>query len=147
MSDTRHPHHHIRPMRHDELGLMLEWARAEGWNPGLHDADAFHATDPDGFLLAQVDDQPVSCISAVRYGSHFGFLGFYIVPPELRGQGHGAAVWHAALARLEGRQIGLDGVPAQQENYRRSGFTLAHRNIRFEGTNFPAHTASADPGL
>ena len=27
----------------------------------------------------------------------------------------------------------LDGVVAQQENYRRSGFRLAHRNIRYGG--------------
>lgn len=147
MSDNHRLHHDIRSMPRDELGLMLEWARAEGWNPGLHDAEAFHATDPDGFLLAQVGGQPVSCISAVRYGNHFGFVGFYIVPPELRGQGHGAAVWHAALARLEGRLIGLDGVPEQQDKYRRSGFTLAHRNIRYEGTGFPSHTAAVDPQL
>jgi Acetyltransferase (GNAT) domain len=37
------------------------------------------------------------------------------------------------MARLRGRIVGLDGVIAQQENYRRSGFVLAHRNIRFGG--------------
>ena len=25
----------IRPMRPDEIGLALDWAAAEGWNPGL----------------------------------------------------------------------------------------------------------------
>ncbi len=32
------------------------------------------------------------------------------------------------------RTIGLDGVLAQQENYRKSGFQLAYRNIRYCGT-------------
>ena len=29
--------------------------------------------------------------------------------------------------------IGIDGVVAQQENYRKAGFALVHRNIRYEG--------------
>ena len=35
---------------------------------------------------------------------------------------------------LESRTVGLDGVVAQQANYARSGFVLAHRNMRFGGT-------------
>ena len=38
------------------------------------------------------------------------------------------------MARLSGRLVGLDGVPAQQDNYRRSGFELAYRNVRYGGT-------------
>ena len=46
------------------------------------------------------------------------FLGFYIVKPELRGQGHGLRLWQAGMARLDDRVVGLDGVIAQQENYK-----------------------------
>jgi RimJ/RimL family protein N-acetyltransferase len=46
--------------------------------------------------------QPVASISVVRYGAGFGFLGFYIVVPRHRGQGHGIALWRAGMARLEG---------------------------------------------
>ena len=38
-----------------------------------------------------------------------------------------------ALDILEGRNIGLDGVVAQQDNYTKSGFKLAYSNIRYEG--------------
>ncbi len=116
-----------------ELEMVLEWAAAEGWNPGLQDAASFYAADPDGFLLGSIDGEPVASIFAVRYGSGFGFIGGYIVRPEFRGKGLGMAIWRAGMARLEGRNVGLDGVPAQQENYARSGFRLAHRNVRYEG--------------
>jgi hypothetical protein len=89
--------------------------------------------------------EPVCCISVVAYGSTFGFLGFYIVKPELRGRGYGFRLWQAGMARLESRIVGLDGVIAQQENYKRSGFVLAHRNIRFGGV--PHCEQPRDPRL
>lgn len=123
----------IRPMSRLELDMGVAWAAAEGWNPGLHDADTFHAADPGGFLLGLLGSEPVGMVSAVRYGQGFGFIGFYIVRPTFRGQGHGMALWRAGMARLARRTIGLDGVVAQQDNYRQSGFELAHHNMRYQG--------------
>lgn len=121
----------IRTATRAELDQMVEWAAQEGWNPGLHDAEAFLAADPDGFLVAEDFGVMAGCISAIRYGARFGFIGFYIVRPERRGQGLGIALWRRAMARLEGRVVGLDGVVAQQANYGRSGFELAWRNVRY----------------
>ena len=59
----------IRPMIRAELGAGLDWAAGEGWNPGVHDADGFHAADPVGFLLGLLDAAPVSMISAGRSSS------------------------------------------------------------------------------
>ena len=123
----------IRPMTEADLATAVGWAAAEGWNPGLADAGPFRAEDPGGFLMGWLGDRPVAAISVIRYGTGFGFLGFYICLPEHRGQGLGLALWHAGMARLEGRVVGLDGVVDQQANYARSGFVLAHRNIRFGG--------------
>ena len=123
----------IRAMTLPELETVLDWAASEGWNPGLQDAASFHAADPGGFLLGTLDGEPVASIFAVRYGARFGFIGGYIVRPGFRGKGLGMAIWRAGMARLEGRNVGLDGVPAQQANYARSGFKLAHRNVRYEG--------------
>ena len=135
----------IRPMSRDELEIGIEWAAAEGWNPGLHDAESFFAADPGGFLVGLLDDQPVGMISAVRYGRGFGFIGLYLVRPEFRGRGHGLALWQAAMHRLAGRLVGLDGVVAQQPNYRRSGFVLAWNNVRHEGV--PLRAARPDPDI
>jgi RimJ/RimL family protein N-acetyltransferase len=123
----------IRPMSRADLDLAVEWAAAEGWNPGLADAGCFHATDPEGFLMAFGAGEPVASISVVRYAGGFAFLGFYIVRPEFRGRGYGLRLWRAGMARLDGSTVGLDGVVGQQANYARSGFTLAHRNIRYGG--------------
>jgi len=123
----------VRCLRADEIRLAIDWAADEGWNPGLHDAASFHAADPQGFLVAEVASAPVGCISAVAYGTGFGFIGLYIVAPAWRGRGIGMRLWNAGMARLGGRVVGLDGVPAQQDNYRRSGFELAWRNVRWGG--------------
>jgi RimJ/RimL family protein N-acetyltransferase len=123
----------IRPMTPHDLSTAIDWAAAEGWNPGLADAPAFLAEDPAGFLMGFVDGAPAACISVVRYGADYGFLGFYIAGPEFRGQGFGIQVWDAGMAHLAGRTVGLDGVVDQQANYAKSGFILAHRNIRYGG--------------
>ena len=123
----------IRTLTPQEAQAAVEWAAAEGWNPGLADLDAFLAQDPGLFLGAFDGDRLLSVISATRYAPAFGFIGFYIAAPEARGQGHGIAVWRAAMSQLEGRLVGLDGVVAQQANYRKSGFRLAWNNIRFGG--------------
>lgn len=121
----------IRRMNLADLATALDWAAAEGWNPGLDDARCFHAADPDGFFLGTWDDEPIGCISAVAYDDAFGFIGLYIVRPEWRGKGFGIRLWRAGIAYLGERNVGLDGVIAQQPNYRKSGFVLAYRNVRY----------------
>jgi Acetyltransferase (GNAT) domain/Acetyltransferase (GNAT) family len=130
----------IRAASAAEFSVAVDWAASEGWNPGLDDLAAFHAADPGDFFLGYLDERPVSSISVVRYGDSFGFLGFYIVHPEHRGSGAGIATWNHGMAYLAGRTVGLDGVIAQQDNYRKSGFVFAGRNVRHSG---PAPAAGA----
>ena len=129
MSNT----YQIKTMGRKDLDIAVEWIAKEGWNPGLNDADAFYETDPDGYFMGFLGSEPISCISAVSYGWKFGFLGFYITKPEYRGKGYGIQVWNKAIDYLGNQNIGLDGVVAQQENYKKSGFKLAYHSIRYEG--------------
>ncbi|MFK4070172.1 GNAT family N-acetyltransferase [Streptomyces sp. NPDC029674] len=117
----------------DDWRVVTGWAADEGWNPGLGDAPSFFAQDPDGFFLGRLDGEPVSAVSVVNYGTDYAFLGFYLVRPDQRGRGFGLATWRAGLAHAEGRAVGLDGVPAQQDNYRRSGFEWSHGTLRYLG--------------
>lgn len=90
----------IRSLSLGEVEELLGWAKAEGWNPGLGDAAAFHAADPDGFIGCVVDGRLAAGISAVRYGDDFGFIGLYIAHPDFRRQGFGRKVWDAGMAHL-----------------------------------------------
>ena len=123
----------VRTMRPDEISLAVDWAAGEGWNPGLADDVCFASVDPEGFLIAELDGRPAAIVSCVNYDANFSFLGFYIVRADLRGKGYGLRIWNAAIAHAGPRVIGLDGVVAQQDNYRKSGFRLAYANVRYGG--------------
>lgn len=123
----------IRNLRPDEIALAVDWAAAEGWNPGLADAACFAIPDAQGFFVGEIDGEPVATVSCINYDDRFAFLGFYIVRERFRGAGHGLRIWNAAIAHAGARVIGLDGVVAQQDNYKRSGFQLAYANIRYGG--------------
>ena len=123
----------IRRMNCADVGLAVAWAAQEGWNPGRYDAECFHAADPNGFFMAEVNGEPVGCISAVAYDDTFGFMGFYIVRSDLRHHGIGMKLWDAALEYMGDRTVGGDGVIAMLDNYARCGFQIVHRNSRYEG--------------
>jgi GNAT superfamily N-acetyltransferase len=131
-------------MRPDEISLAVDWAADEGWNPGLADAACFATVDPDGFFIGELDGAPAATVSCVNYGASFAFLGFYIVRQDVRGRGYGLRIWNAAIAHAGPRVIGLDGVVAQQPNYKKSGFRLAYANVRYGGTVAAPHAPPAD---
>lgn len=102
---------HVRAMRADEIGLAVDWAAAEGWNPGLADAQCFAVVDAGGFLVGEHEGKPAATISTVVYNDRFAFLGFYIVRPDLRGRfrhahmgsGDGTRRWsHCRAGRCRG---------------------------------------------
>jgi predicted N-acetyltransferase YhbS len=112
----------------------VAWAEAEGWNPGVDDAQRFLQADPDAFLATHRGGEIVATVSCALYGQRYAFIGFYIVRPDLRGRGLGGALFGRARERAAGRVVGLDGVLAQQDSYERWGFELAHRNIRWRAS-------------
>lgn len=121
----------IRIMTREEIDLAVDWAAQEGWNPGIHDADCFHVTDPRGFLVGTVGSEPVAMVSAVAYGESYGFMGFYIVKPHVRDRGYGMQMWNAGLDYLRERPIGLDSVRPDLIVRQKPEFKPAYTNFRF----------------
>ncbi len=126
-------HVEIRNLTLKEVAQLVAWAGREGWNPSPNDAEAFFAADPQGFIGCFVDGEFASGVSAVAYGTTFGFIGLYITQPNFRGKGYGLKAWNAGISRLAGRTIGLDGVPDQQANYEKMGFRRCYGSTRWSG--------------
>lgn len=139
----------IRNMTRPEVDELVEWAAREGWNPGLHDADVFWATDPAAFIAARLDGELIGGGAITSYAGEFGFMGFFIVRPEYRGHGFGNTLWHARrerlLARLRpGAGIGMDGVFEMQPYYAKGGFAFSHRDLRFRAEIPRGYAAAQD---
>jgi hypothetical protein len=133
---------HISPPTTNELETIV-WLfpKEQGWNPGI---EAFgkggysQVIPKEHILVGKMDGEIVCCIACPRFGNNFGWIGLYIVREEkMRGLGLGIQMWKAAMeGPLQGCvTIGLDGVLAQQPNYRKSGFIHNPWNIiRHSGT-------------
>lgn len=133
----------IRAMTRQELDTLVDWAAQEGWNPGLHDAEIFWRTDPQGFIAAEYAGELIGGGSIVAYDGRFGFMGFFIMHPAWRGRGLGDQLWRyrkqTLLSRLTSPPlIGMDGVFAMQSYYTKGGFQLVTRDLRFEGVGAAA---------
>jgi len=133
------PELEFRNMTRSEVDELVAWAAREGWNPGLHDAELFWATDPEAFIAAELDGDMIGGGAITSYDGRFGFMGFFIVRPEYRGRGLGDALWHHRRQRLlerlrPGASIGLDGVFDMQPYYAKGGFVFSHRDMRFVTT-------------
>src|SRR3954451_4765424 len=115
----------------DAATIAVDWAAAEGWNPGLDDAQRFARADPSAFLFTERDGGVAATVSCALYGDDYAFIGLYIVREGLRGRGLGRPLFERALLRAGDRVVGLDGVLEQQATYARSGFALAYRNTRY----------------
>ncbi|MGL5094872.1 MAG: GNAT family N-acetyltransferase [Planctomycetia bacterium] len=114
-----------------DVERMVEWADREGWNPDAEAAGPFFAVDPTGFFLGMLDGEMVGCASAVLYDDAFAFFGHYIVAKEHRGKGFGMALTQARLDYVGDRAVGLEGVLPMVERYKRLGFQLQFRTLRY----------------
>lgn len=121
----------IERMTREEVTVAVEWARQEGWNPGLNDAKCFYHTDPQGFFSGKLNGQIIAVGSAIIYNTQFAFCGFYIVDKKYRYQGFGMQLTQRLLAHIGDRNAGIDGVLKMVDNYAQLGFKFAHISARY----------------
>jgi hypothetical protein len=135
----------IRKMKEAEVQLALDWARKEGWNPGLNDANCFYQADPNGFFIGLLDNEPIAAGSAVIYSNNFAFCGLYIVKEEFRKKGYGLKLTEERLKYVGNRITGIDGVLNNVSKYERIGYVPSHKQIRYEWTG--QQTFSISPNI
>ncbi|QBG37267.1 GNAT family N-acetyltransferase [Litorilituus sediminis] len=124
----------IRTMRQDEVAIAVDWAKQEGWNPGINDAELFYQADPNGFFVGEVDGEIVAVGIAVVYDDNFAFCGLYIVAPQHRGKGYGLELTKHRLNYCANRNIGIDGVLENVAIYQRIGYIPFYQNKRYQFT-------------
>ena len=60
----------------------------------------FWATDPEGFVTAEIEGELIGGGSIVAYEKKYGFIGLFIVRPEYRGHGLGDRLWNQRVMLL-----------------------------------------------
>jgi len=133
---TVHPE--IRPMSRDELDVVLDWADAEGWNPGLSDADVFWRIDRAGLWAIDVDDVLVGSGATIAHGTDHVVIGLVHVRPEHRRQGIATRTFpwlvDGALSRMPpGTTVSLDVPDHLHDLAERFGFHPVRRIARMAG--------------
>lgn len=133
----------ISPMSRDEAEVLVGWAAAEGWNPGLADLEVAWSFDPQGFIALRYTasghaTELVGGGAILSYGGECGFMGLFIMRPDHRGQGLGRVLWHERLRRLQARlrpgaYIAMDGVLNMAPFYAAGGFVQHYHDLRFHG--------------
>lgn len=120
----------------EQTFMLVDWAKKEGWNPGLMDAEIFWETDNEGFYGFFSGDEMIAGGAIVSYNGNFGFMGLFIVKQEYRHWGIGKKLWYLRKEKLLSRlktnaTIGMDGVVDMQPFYAKGGFNLAFKDERY----------------
>ncbi|ESP90238.1 MULTISPECIES: GNAT family N-acetyltransferase [Pseudoalteromonas] len=124
-----------KPATLEEWQIVNEWALAEKWDLGLGDTECFFNIDDQGFYLGYVNGEPVASVSVVNYSDEYAYAGFYLVAPGARGKGYGLRLSYDAFHHCDKRSVGLDGMPEQEENYKKGGFVTHYETSRLVGVH------------
>jgi hypothetical protein len=140
-------HIEVATLENGGLQFIFDNAKREGWEPGVDDLSIFPTADPNGFFVGILDGKIVGCVSAVRHDDSYGFIGYYIVSPEYRGNTYGLQLFQHGMRYLGDRNIGLDGLLVQVPNYQRSGFNSFYTTSRYQGTGIEDSSDLACPNI
>ena len=112
---------------------MIERAAVSGRRPGALDHVSFFAADETGFFVGELNGEPISCMSVVKYTENYAFLGNYKVDERYRGRGYGLPTWKAAMASIkEDYNTAADAVEEMVPKYQRVGLQPKWYEQRFD---------------
>ncbi|MCF8415699.1 MAG: GNAT family N-acetyltransferase [Crocinitomicaceae bacterium] len=127
----------FKKLNFENVVELFDWAKEEGWNPGVNDAFIAYNSFPNDFIGYFIADEMIAAGSIVNYAGEFGFMGLFIVKKEYRSQGLGNLLWHQRKSLLisklkSGASIGMDGVLSMQPFYSKGGFERLFTDERHE---------------
>lgn len=128
--DYNFKHVKIRNINFDELdALRLTWVKQEGWPTIRNGLPATYSLDQAGFYIMESHGKKIASISVVAYPSiKLAYIGFYIVLPELRGQGYGKLILKKTLEYTEQfrgiESFGLNCIQSMVPMYEKFGFVV-----------------------
>tara|TARA_Y100001933_G_scaffold261820_1_gene317429 strand:- start:3096 stop:3986 length:891 start_codon:yes stop_codon:yes gene_type:complete len=123
----------IRNISKFELQKVTDWAKLEGFAPGFDDVSIYRNTDNQGIWVGCLGKAPIGSIACVKYNSHYGFIGLFIVKKEYRGRGYGVMLWKHALNYLKNiKCIGLEAAPMRINDYEKWGFKISSVTNRWK---------------
>mgnify|MGYP001162300483 CR=1 FL=1 len=126
----------IRSFEQQDSGAITDWAKTEGFIPGLGDIGIYSNTDNQGIWLGCIGQKPIGSIAGIKYNKSYAFIGLFIVLKEYRGNGYGVALWQHALNYLDGVEcIGLEAAPSRIKDYSKWGFNLSSKTTRWQLDN------------
>ena len=113
--------------------LVTEWAKSEGFAPGIGDVSIYKNTDNQGIWIGLLNNIPIGCICGIKYNSSYAFIGLFIVIEKYRGNGYGRRLWKHAIDYLSDIPcIGLEAAPNRIEDYSNWGFKSSSITRRWQ---------------
>ena len=123
----------IRNISNNELQKVTNWAKLEGFAPGIDDISIYKNTDNQGIWVGCLQDNPIGSIACVKYNSSYGFIGLFIVKKEFRSKGYGVKLWKHGLHYLRDIDcIGLEAAPMRIQDYQKWGFEISSVTNRWK---------------
>ena len=123
----------IRIIENNEFSKVTNWARLEGFAPGLDDISIYKNTDNQGIWVGCLNEEPIGSIACVKYNVEYAFIGLFIVRKEFRNKGYGISLWKHALNYLSDVNcIGLEAAPNRLKDYRSWGFLISSKTNRWK---------------
>ncbi len=122
----------IRSLTPSDISTVTEFARREGFAPGIEDVYTYRNTDKQGLWIGWLGEVRVGCIVGVKYNERYGFLGLFIVDKIYRGKGYGISLWKHVLNELSDLEcIGLEAAPDRLGDYSKWGFEPSSTTTRW----------------
>lgn len=116
----------------DDLQWVIDLAVDEDWQPRVGDVESYFSSNlTQYFYIGELNGQRISCISVVKYGEMFAYVGYYAVVKPHRSKGYGLKTWKHALASVGDEcNVALDSLVNMAGKYVKSGFKTECINRR-----------------